>query len=84
MRCICRGDPELYLDELSNNSDLKNQIRAYIEAGKPALAECGGMMYLGTSLTNIDGECRDMCNVLNQHASMQSRLAELGLVEATL
>ncbi|MEW5956594.1 MAG: cobyrinate a,c-diamide synthase [Chloroflexota bacterium] len=40
------GFPEMFLDELSANESLRQEIRAGIEAGLPVYAECGGLMYL--------------------------------------
>ncbi len=40
------GFPETHLDALSANSSLLTEIREALAAGKPAYAECGGLMYL--------------------------------------
>jgi cobyrinic acid a,c-diamide synthase len=40
------GFPETHLDELGANSSLLSEIREALAAGKPAYAECGGLMYL--------------------------------------
>ena len=40
------GFPEVYLEALAANDSLKRDIRAAIEGGMPAYAECGGLMYL--------------------------------------
>ena len=45
------GFPESFLDELSANTDLRNNIRTAIEHGLPTYAECGGLMYLAQSIT---------------------------------
>jgi len=78
------GYPELYLDELSSNLELKSQIRAHVEADKPVVAECGGMLYLNQTLAGIDGQSASMCGVLDADSQMQSSLAALGLVEGEL
>lgn len=44
------GYPELHLDEIGNNSAIKNALHAAFEANKPILAECGGMMALSRSI----------------------------------
>ena len=76
------GYPELFINELADHTRLHRQIQAHVDAGKPALAECGGMLYLGSVLANAQGEARAMCGVLSNTAKMQSKLAALGLVEA--
>ena len=44
------GFPECFLDELEANAALRADIRHRIEAGLPAYAECGGLMYLSRSI----------------------------------
>jgi len=45
------GFPESFAAQLSANTALRQDIRAAIEGGLPAYAECGGLMYLSRSLT---------------------------------
>jgi cobyrinic acid a,c-diamide synthase len=45
------GFPETHLQALEANVSLRRQIRAAIEAGMPAYAECGGLMYLARRIT---------------------------------
>jgi cobyrinic acid a,c-diamide synthase len=45
------GFPESFLATLSANRALRAEIRAAIDAGMPAYAECGGLMYLARSIT---------------------------------
>lgn len=78
------GYPELHLDALVKNSELKQQICAHVAANKPVLAECGGMLYLNRSLTDLDGHRAEMCGVLQADSVMQPSLAALGLVEGEL
>ncbi|MDP2132348.1 MAG: hypothetical protein Q8J99_01930, partial [Sulfuritalea sp.] len=42
--------PECFLDQLEANTPLRADIRRAIEAGLPAYAECGGLMYLARSI----------------------------------
>ena len=44
------GYPELYAKPLSENSSMLRAIRAYLEAGRPCVAECGGFLYLHEEL----------------------------------
>ena len=44
------GFPECFLDQLEANTPLRADIRRAIEAGLPAYAECGGLMYLARSI----------------------------------
>jgi len=45
------GFPETHMTALEANVSLRDEIRAAIENGLPAYAECGGLMYLSRSLT---------------------------------
>lgn len=45
------GFPESHLDGLEANVAMREAVRQAIEAGMPAYAECGGLMYLSRSIT---------------------------------
>jgi cobyrinic acid a,c-diamide synthase len=45
------GFPESFFEELSRNTALQRDIRDRIEAGMPAWAECGGLIWLCRSAT---------------------------------
>ncbi|WP_428623723.1 cobyrinate a,c-diamide synthase [Sedimenticola sp.] len=78
------GYPELHLDRLAANHAMKQAISAHHAAGRPLLAECGGMLYLLESLTDLQGHCADLVGLLPGRSVMQSRLANLGLQRAAL
>jgi cobyrinic acid a,c-diamide synthase len=73
------GYPELHLERLASNTSMKATIRAFHATGRPIVAECGGMLYLLESLTDVHGSCAKMLGLLPGHATMQDRLANLGL-----
>lgn len=78
------GYPELHLDRLAGNAPLRAAIHAHHEAGKPILAECGGMLYLLDALTDLDGRRAAMLGLLPGEAWMQPKLAALALQEVEL
>jgi len=78
------GYPELHLDRLSGNQAMQSAIREHYHAGKAIVAECGGMLYLLESLTDLEGHTATMAGLLPGNASMQKRLTNLGLHQATL
>ncbi len=78
------GYPELHLGRLQANHTIKEALRAHAAAGKPILAECGGMLYLLESLTDQNGNRASMAGLLPGHAVMQKHLAALGLQEVAL
>lgn len=49
------GYPELYAKQLSANTSMIESIRAALAQNMPSIAECGGFMYLGTSIEAEDG-----------------------------
>lgn len=72
------GYPELYLKPLSENKTMQESIRTYIEDDGRLLAECGGMMYLCSSIIDKDGISYPMVGVFNQVASMHRMKLKLG------
>jgi cobyrinic acid a,c-diamide synthase len=73
------GYPELHLDALSENNRMKQALQNHHAAGKPLVAECGGLLYLLDSLTDSSGNTANMVGLLPGHAVMQKTLANLGL-----
>jgi cobyrinic acid a,c-diamide synthase len=73
------GYPELHLARLAQNQPMMAAIQAHHAAGKPMLAECGGMLYLLERLTGVDGETAALAGVLPGTATMQKRFVNLGL-----
>lgn len=53
------GFPETQLDALAANTSLMTEIREALAAGKPAYAECGGLMYLSRQIS-FAGKNADM------------------------
>ena len=78
------GYPELHLDSLTVNQTMKADICAHHAAGKAIVAECGGMLYLLDSLTDVEGRSASMAGLIPGKGVMQSRLANLGLHSAAL
>lgn len=73
------GYPELHHVTLGQNLPMLAAIRAHHAAGKPLLAECGGMLYLLDALTDVDGQRAELVGLLTGEAVMQKRLAALAL-----
>lgn len=72
------GYPELYLEQLSANTTLKQEIHRALMDGMPCIAECGGFMYLNES---IDGY--PMVGFLKSSCSNQSKLVRFGYTTLT-
>lgn len=74
------GYPELYADTLSGNQEMSADIHAFAGSGKPVYAECGGLVYLGRSLTLLDGKVFPMSEVLPLDFEMTPHLVQFGYV----
>lgn len=72
------GYPELFLEQLSENKQLHQSIQEYAERGGKILAECGGIMYLSSSITNKEGREYQMVGIFSQKASMENMKLKLG------
>ncbi len=75
---LAGGYPELHLERLSQNQEMLSTIRAYCEAGGRTLAECGGMMYLGQSITDQESKVLPMVGFLPLTTSMAVPKLHLG------
>ena len=70
------GFPELFAAELSANRPMLDSIRQAAERGLPVYGECGGLMYLGRSLTGFDEVAYPMAGLIPAASAMsQSRLS---------
>lgn len=78
------GYPELNLDRLADNKLMKASIKAHHDEAKPILAECGGMLYLQQSLTDVNGQTAAMVGLLPGKATMRPKLSNLGLHSVVL
>ncbi len=73
------GYPELHAATLAGNARSAASIKAHVAANKPLIAECGGMLYLLDSLTDVHGSRTPMLGLLPGEAAMQTRFAALGM-----
>ena len=72
------GYPELHAECLTANVALRAGIAEAIRGGMPTYAECGGLLYLCESLTDIDGQQWPMVGAVPAHATMHRRLQGMG------
>ncbi|HEY9097499.1 MAG TPA: cobyrinate a,c-diamide synthase [Thiobacillus sp.] len=66
------GFPEMFMQALEANTGLRQSIKQAIEAGLPAYAECGGLMYLSRSLS-WQGRTCEMVGVVPGDTLMHDR-----------
>ncbi|MBW4461170.1 MAG: cobyrinate a,c-diamide synthase [Nodosilinea sp. WJT8-NPBG4] len=68
------GFPEMFAAELAANQDLRSTLKALIHQGLPVYAECGGLMYLATTLVDLNDNAWSMVGVLPTSVRMTGRL----------
>jgi cobyrinic acid a,c-diamide synthase len=73
------GFPETHMDALAANSGLRGELRAAIDAGLPAYAECGGLMYLARSI-EWNGRTAQMAGAIPADIVMHARPVGRGYV----
>lgn len=78
------GYPELYGKELSVNQTMIASIRRADAGGVPILAECGGFMYLGESMEDLDGQVYPMVGLTEGKAYRTGKLGRFGYVDLTV
>lgn len=78
------GYPELHAAAFAERRALWQALAAHVEAGRPLLAECGGMMGLFETLVDQQGAAHRMAGLLPGATRMQARLAALGTQFADL
>ena len=77
------GYPELHAAALSGNSSMRESVRAWVDAGKPLYAECGGLMYLSRGIRDFDNTLFGMAGVFPFETRMM-RKPRLGYREIVL
>jgi cobyrinic acid a,c-diamide synthase len=73
------GFPESFLDELEANTTLRSEIHDAIEGGLPTYAECGGLMYLASSI-EWQGKTRRMVGAIGGNVVMHPKPVGRGYV----
>ncbi len=76
------GYPELNLPALSENAPMKEAIRKAILSGMPAIAECGGFMYLHESIEDTEGKPYETAGVIEGTCRYTGHLVNFGYVTA--
>ena len=74
------GYPELYAGQLSAKKEMKESIRTAIENGLPALAECGGFLYLHDTMEDMEGHAWPMAGVIKGQAFKTGSLKRFGYI----
>ncbi len=75
------GYPEAHAARLADNCEMLADVRQFAASGRTVYAECGGLMYLGQTLTCLDGARHAMAGVLPIETAMLEKLKVLGYAE---
>lgn len=75
------GFPELFAQQLADNRAMRDSIRNFIASGGITYAECGGFIYLTSSLRDDTGQGFPLCDVIPATAVMHKRSRALGYRE---
>jgi cobyrinic acid a,c-diamide synthase len=68
------GFPEVFAQQLAENTSTRVAIRKAILSGVPTIAECGGLMYLCEEIIDFAGKSWPMVGILPTTAVMDKRL----------
>lgn len=77
------GYPELYLEELASNDRFREQLFQALDQGMPCYAECGGLIYLGKTMT-YQGKTAPLTGYFPFDFAMTDRLQHFGYMTATI
>lgn len=75
------GFPELFAAQLSENAPMHRAMRGAVAKGVRVYAECGGLMYLGKSLSDLDGVTHPMIGIIPAESAMSQTRLTLGYRE---
>ncbi|WP_352420203.1 cobyrinate a,c-diamide synthase [Proteiniborus sp.] len=74
------GFPEMFAEKLEENISMREDIKALLESGLPAYAECGGLMYLTEGIVDLQGHYYNMVGFFGTKSMMTKRLNRFGYV----
>ncbi len=77
------GFPEVFADELEQNTAMRTDIKNTLEAGLPCYAECGGLIYLTRQVTDLQGQSRQMVGFYDMDCRMTKGLQRFGYSRIT-
>lgn len=77
------GFPEVFAKELSANKSIRAHIKQLSESGMPIYAECGGLMYLGETVDDLEGNSYDMVGIFEGRSVMKNKLQRFGYCEGS-
>jgi cobyrinic acid a,c-diamide synthase len=77
------GYPELYMDKLSENKSMIDDLKEKIGSGLPTFAECGGYMYLLKSFKDENNKEYNLVGIADGQSYMTKSLKHFGYITLT-
>ncbi|MHC5828703.1 MAG: cobyrinate a,c-diamide synthase, partial [Nostoc sp.] len=68
------GFPEVFAQQLAENTSVRDAVKTAILKGMPTIAECGGLMYLCEQIIDFESKSWSMVGVLPTSTVMGGRL----------
>ncbi len=81
---LAGGYPELHMQTLQDNQPIKAAIKQHFNANKMILAECGGMLYVQKTLTDLQGNTGKMLGLIAGDGVMRDKGGCQGMQSAPL
>lgn len=78
------GFPEVFARDIEANESMRQDLIKHLASGLPYIAECGGLMYLGESLIDLDEQTFNMVGWLKGTTTMTKRLQRFGYAQLSL
>lgn len=78
------GYPELFADELMQNTKMLDSIRTFAKSGRAIYAECGGLVYLSQGVKTKNRIKYKFVGLLPAWTKMRDSFSSLGYVDITL
>jgi cobyrinic acid a,c-diamide synthase len=72
------GFPEMYAETLARNESMKRSLLDASNTGMPVYAECGGLMYLGSAIRDLEGKEYPMAGVIPVTSRIDTPKLSLG------
>jgi cobyrinic acid a,c-diamide synthase len=72
------GFPELHAADLASNFSIKHKLKEAVKRGMPVYGECGGLMYLGRSISDFHGNEFPMVEAIPVSSRLDSHRLSLG------
>ncbi|MGE3536370.1 MAG: cobyrinate a,c-diamide synthase [Candidatus Tectimicrobiota bacterium] len=72
------GFPEMFAAPLASNTAMRTALRDAAARGLPIYAECGGLMYLGQSIEDLNGQAHPMVGLVPGRSVLTGTRLTLG------